>query len=131
MKYSPRNIWKRLKTNYFSRMAQYHTHFHFGNDEALKKINKQLKKILKKMAETQAELVQELTALKEQNVKVFAEYTTRIETLTQTTAALEEAISNQDNLKPEVKAALEELKASVQGLDDLTPDATPSEETPA
>ena len=92
-----------------------HYHYHFGPDDqtilALKKINK----TLKKMAENQAQLAEELGVVKAQVEKITTEYTTRI-------ATLEEALVAAGNITPEVQAALDGLKASVQIADDVTPD---------
>lgn len=72
---------------------------------------------------TQEELLGQLQALKAQNEKAKVEITGKI-------AALEGAIANQGNTTPEVDAALADLKQSIQGTDDIVPDA-PVEEPAA
>ncbi len=118
-----KNIWSKLKTNYFSRMGT-HYHYHFGADSnVLSKINKQLKQIKKIMAENQTELAGELATVNAQLAKINTEYTTRI-------ASLEAALVAAGTITPEVQAELDALKAVTQAIDDVTPDApaeTPSE----
>lgn len=65
---------------------------------------------------TQAELAQQLTDLGTQIDKVFGEITAEIQ-------KLEDAIAAAGGTTPEVDAALASLKAKVQTLDDLNPDA--------
>jgi len=93
-----------------------HYHYHFGPDDqtilALKKINKTLKKIMA----TQEEVAGQLAALTAQVEKVKTEIQANLD-------ALAEAIAAQGNATPEVEAALAALTASVQGADDLNPDA--------
>lgn len=71
---------------------------------------------------SQKELAEQLKALTAQTEKAKAEIIAKV-------TSLEEAIANAGNTSPEVDAALAELKAAVQGVDDLNPDA-PVEETP-
>jgi division protein CdvB (Snf7/Vps24/ESCRT-III family) len=66
------------------------------------------------MAKTAA-VIATIAALSTQLTKVNAEINGKI-------AKLEEAIRNQDEVSPEVEAALNDLKAKVQGLDDIVPD---------
>ena len=95
------------------RMATHnHTHFHYGNEAVLKQINKTLKKIMA----TQEEVAGQLAALTAQVEKVKTEIQANLD-------ALAEAIAAQGNATPEVEAALAALTASVQGADDLNPDA--------
>lgn len=68
---------------------------------------------------TQEELLAELQALKAQNEKAKVEITGKI-------ATLEAAIANQGNTSPEIDAALADLKTSIQGTDDIVPDAPPA-----
>lgn len=65
---------------------------------------------------TQEELLAELTALKAQNEKAKGEIVGKI-------ATLEAAIAAGGSTSPEVDAALADLKGSIQGTDDLVPDA--------
>jgi hypothetical protein len=65
---------------------------------------------------SQAELAASLDALAAQAEKAHDEIVTKI-------AALEDALANAGSTSPEVDAALEALKAQVQGLDDIEPDA--------
>lgn len=150
MKYSPQNIWNGLKTRYFSRMAQYHTHFHFGNDEAdYKKIIKKLNKIMASIQELQDQVTAldaNVTTLQE---KVDAEQA-QIQALLDTNAAvvsdLNAQIANLEDLlsqaaTPEqiqgviesVTATRDRVIAITQDVSDTIADApeTPSEETPA
>lgn len=64
----------------------------------------------------QAEVAQQLTDLTNQVNKAKTEITEKI-------ADLETAITNAGNTTPEVDAALASLKAAVQGVDDIVPDA--------
>lgn len=66
----------------------------------------------------QAELAQTLSDLKTQADKTKAE-------IVQKVADLEAAIAAGGVTTPEVDAAVEALKGSIQGLDDLNPDAAP------
>jgi len=65
---------------------------------------------------TQAELAQALTALGAQLEKARGE-------ITQKVSDLEAALAGAANVTPEVQAAFDALKAKVQVLDDLNPDA--------
>lgn len=67
---------------------------------------------------TQQELLAALTDVKTQVDKSKTEITTKI-------AALEDALNNAGSTTPEVDAALADLKASVQSVDDIVPDTTP------
>ena len=71
---------------------------------------------LKRIIMNMQELAQGLTDLKAQTDKARAEVVKKI-------ADLEAAIANAGNTTPEVDAALEALKASVQATDDVVPDA--------
>lgn len=64
----------------------------------------------------QEELLGQLQALKAQNEKAKGEIVGKID-------ALETALANQGNTTPEVDAALADLKTSIQGTDDIVPDA--------
>lgn len=76
----------------------------------------------KKVMAKQQEVAAELVALKAQVEKIKTEVTAKL-------AALADAIANQGNASPEVESALAELKASVQGVDDLNEDAPVEEPT--
>lgn len=65
---------------------------------------------------TQAELAQSLRDIKAQADKAQAEIIAAV-------AALEAALAAAGTTTPEVDAALADLKTTVQGLDDLNPDA--------
>jgi len=71
---------------------------------------------LEKLTMNQAELAQALTDLKTQADKAKQEIVNKV-------ADLEDAINNAGSTSPDVDAALAALKSSVQGLDDLNPDA--------
>lgn len=64
----------------------------------------------------QTQLAADLSALKDQTEKAKGEVLAKI-------AALESAIAAAGNTTPEVDAALAALKSSVQGVDDIVPDA--------
>lgn len=64
----------------------------------------------------QKQLANELAALKEQTEKSNTEIVDKI-------AALEQAIVDAGTVSPSVEAALLDLKASVQTVDDIVPDA--------
>lgn len=65
---------------------------------------------------TQTELAQGLEALQAQTDKARAEVLGKI-------ADLEAALGNADSVSPEVQAAFDALKGSVQAVDDIVPDA--------
>ena len=71
---------------------------------------------------TQEELAAELTAVKDQAAKAKAEIVAKI-------ATLEQAIIDSANTSPAVNDALAALKAEVQSVDDLNPDAVVEEPT--
>ncbi len=93
-----------------------HNHYD-GNDlkEMLSKINCILKNLSEIMA-TQKEVAQELVDLKAQVDKVTTEIRADFQKLA-------DAIAASGNSTSEVDAALAALKTSVQGADDLNPDA--------
>ena len=68
---------------------------------------------------TQAELVETITAVQEQVEKIGEETQTLIEKV----AELEAVIEAEGSASPELIAAVEALKAQVQIVDDLVPDA--------
>lgn len=70
----------------------------------------------------QSELATELGNIKTQLAKVGTEVLGKL-------AALETALANQENVTPEVEAALAELKTSVSAIDGLIPDAPTEEPT--
>jgi chromosome segregation ATPase len=86
-----------------------HVHQHL-NDEH--KILKKLNQIIME----QSELAAQLTALQTQTEKAKAEILAKI-------ADLEGALDAADDVTPEVQAAFDALKASVQGVDDIVADA--------
>lgn len=65
---------------------------------------------------TQAELAQALRDLKTEAAKAKDEITAKI-------ASLEVAVVAAGNVTPEVEAALADLRAGVQAIDDIVPDA--------
>jgi hypothetical protein len=73
---------------------------------------------LKGLAMNQAELAAEMSNLAAQTTKAQAEVVAKL-------ASLEQAVSDAGNATPEVLAALDALKSSVQSVDDLNPDAAP------
>lgn len=68
---------------------------------------------------TQAELAAGLTSITNQISKVQAESSATLDRVTE----LESAIANSGGVAPEVETAFAALKAQVQTLDDLIPDA--------
>lgn len=90
-----------------------------GTDRVLTALNHLSRKVDRIMA-TQAQIAAELTTLKDQLVKVGNETTTLI----QKVADLEAAIAN-GPVTPELQAAFDAVKAQVQAVDDLVPDAAP------
>ena len=70
----------------------------------------------RKLMVSQTELAAQLTALKEQNDKATAEQQAAL-------ASLQTALDAAGNTSPEVDAALQALKDSIQRDDDLNPDA--------
>jgi predicted S18 family serine protease len=76
----------------------------------------QINKKLKVMSLSQNQAAADLIALKAQQEKIYAEFSVKLQ-------ALSDAITANGNVSPEVEAALAELKASVQATDDLVPDA--------
>jgi len=66
----------------------------------------------------QSELAAKLTALTEQTEKAKAEILAKL-------ADLDAALQAADDVTPEVQAAFDALKGSVQGVDDIVADATP------
>jgi uncharacterized protein YoxC len=83
----------------------------------------------KKIMSTQAELALGLQEVKAQVAKIGEETKATLAKV----IALEEALANSGNVSPEVQAAFDELKAQVEVVDALVPDApaeTPAEETP-
>lgn len=76
-------------------------------------------KINKKQMATNEELVTGLNDLTTQITKISAETHATL----QKVADLEIALANSGNVSPEVDAAFQALKTSVQSVDDLIPDA--------
>ena len=70
---------------------------------------------------TQQELAVELGTVKTQVAKIGVESATTVQRVT----TLEAALAAGGNVTPEVQAAFDALKAQVQVVDDLVPDATP------
>lgn len=71
---------------------------------------------------TQEEMVGQLGQLTEQVSKIGAETTALVGKV----ADLEAALANQANVSPELQTAFDALKAQVQTVDDLVPDAAPA-----
>src|SRR6188768_2871869 len=65
----------------------------------------------------QKDFALQLTALKEQLAKAKTEIIDKI-------TALGDALDAADDVSPDVQTAFDELKAVVQGVDDIVPDAT-------
>jgi len=100
-----------------------HVHIHHHYDPVMDKLFQKIDFLTEKtkiIIMTQAEELQLLKDLKAQNEKAKAEIVAKI-------AALETAIANQGNTSPEVDAALVDLKTSIQGTDDIVPDAPATE----
>ena len=68
---------------------------------------------------TQAELANDLTALNDQVTKIGTE----TEGLKAAVASLEAALATAGSVTPELQAAVDNLKARVQSVDDLVADA--------
>ncbi len=83
--------------------------------EAIATLKEHVLSLERKMAMTKDELVVELGKVKDQVDKSKAELVGKI-------ADLEATLNN---VTPETVAALDALKASVQAVDDITPDVTP------
>lgn len=81
----------------------------------LRRINFKLKNIMA----TQQEIAQQLTTLTAQIVKIGTETSITL----QKVADLEAALGNQEGVTPELQAAFDALKLSIQNVDDLIPDA--------
>jgi len=88
-----------------------HIHIHHHNNDG-----EDILKILKLIKMEQSELAAQLTALQTQTEKAKAEILSKI-------ADLEGALDAADDVTPEVQAAFDALKASVQGVDDIVADA--------
>lgn len=147
MKTAVKNIWKRLKTNYFSRMAT-HYHFHYGNEAEYKKIIKKLNKIMASIQELQDQVTALDATVTNLQEKVDAEQA-QIQALLDTNAAvvsdLNAQIANLEDLlsqaaTPEqIQGVIESVTATrdrvvsiTQDVSDTIADApeTPTEETP-
>jgi archaellum component FlaC len=72
--------------------------------------------ILKQIKMEQSELAAQLTTLKDQTEKAKAEILAKL-------ADLDAALQAADDVTPEVQAAFDALKSSVQGVDDIVADA--------
>lgn len=95
-----------------------HVHFHDENElrADLAKISHQIHQLKESTTMNSAELAQALNDLVAQENKAKAEIVQKI-------ADLEAAIAAGSSTTPEVDAALAALKAAVQGVDDIVPDA--------
>lgn len=67
----------------------------------------------------QQDLAAEINKVSEQIAKIKTESTATL----QKVSDLEQALANQDNVSPELQQAFDNLKAQVQTVDDLIPDA--------
>jgi C4-dicarboxylate-specific signal transduction histidine kinase len=76
---------------------------------------------------TQQELAAQMNQLGAQLTNISNESKATL----QKVAELEAVIGNQDNVSPELQTAFDNLKAQVQTVDDLIPDATTPVEAPA
>ncbi len=74
----------------------------------------------KRIMATQAQHAQDLRDLKAQNEKAAAEQAAALK-------KLQDALDAAGGTTPEVDAAMEELRASIQAEDDLNPDEQPEE----
>ncbi len=76
---------------------------------------------------SQTELATQVRAATTQLQKISKESTATLATVEK----LKEIIAQQENVSPELQAAVDELAAQVQAVDDLTPDIVePTPETP-
>lgn len=80
---------------------------------------------LNKIMATQAELAAQLTALTGQVTKIGTETQATLQKVQE----LQDALNNAGEVTPEVQAAFDALKASVQSVDDLVADAPTTEDT--
>lgn len=76
-------------------------------------------KALERIMTTQTELAQQLAGITTQLDKIATESSATL----QKVADLEAALANSGNVTPELQAAFDALKAQVQIVDDLVPDA--------
>lgn len=75
--------------------------------------------LLEQIMNTQAEMAQQMNAVTEQLGKIATESAATVRKV----AELEQALANAGNVTPELQAAFDALKAQVQVVDDLVPDA--------
>lgn len=100
------------------RIDVYH-HFELpGEPGEVLSLLRDMKSLQEKLTMTQAELAAQLTAAKEEVIKVQGE-TRKLIDLNKT---LLDAIANGPAVSPEVKQAADELSAQVKVADDLIPD---------
>jgi hypothetical protein len=99
--------------------VHHYVHFAEPAPSALVRVVQTILEKVNAIVTTQAELAADLTAVKDQITKIGAETTATL----QKVADLETALGNAGNVSPEVQAAFDALKASVQAVDDLVPDA--------
>lgn len=88
------------------------------NNEVLEKLNLIIEQN-KKIMSTQAEIAEQLNQTTDQLQKIGNESAATLQKVKE----LEEALANQSNVTPELQAAFDALKAQVQTVDDLVPDA--------
>lgn len=98
--------------------APVHLYFTAGNslDAGLKQISAQLSNLKDQITMNNEQLAAQLQAMKDQNEKAKAEIVAKF-------TALEAAVAAAGQTTPDVDAALADLKTSIQGTDDLVPDA--------
>ena len=101
-----------------------HVHNDFGSLlESFLSIHQKLDKIMS----TQTELAAQVQAISAQVSKIGEESKVTL----QKVIDLETALANQDNVSPELQAAVDALKKQVQVVDDLVADAPPAEQPTA
>ncbi len=106
-------------------------YLHWRDTQQLERVSELKKLLLESLANerqimaTQAELAQQLTEIAAQAEKARVEIVAAIGALSARVDELEDALNNAGTVSPEVEAALAEVKAAVQTLDELNPDTTP------
>lgn len=103
-----------------------HIHVHHHGEEKLFTEINLINQNLVKMAKTQAEMAADMNLVSEQLTKVAGESKQTLDKVKE----LEDALSNQENVSPELQTAFDNLKAQVLVVDDLIPDAPTTEPTP-
>lgn len=110
-----------MNNYHFYHPGNYHIHLHItgdGTEKIFEKLDLLTTKIETVMS-TQAEIAAQLNETTAQLQKIATESAATL----QKVADLEAALANQSNVTPELQTAFDALKAQVQTVDDLVPDA--------